>query len=99
MKEADDQITLRRCLARADELAQDVFDAWRSQQAKAKKGDPAAAELKSVFEKAYCYHNVKREADSHRRFGCVTPELEDQEQKARLDFVKAYMRRKAREKV
>jgi len=64
-------------LKHADELAQDVFNAWN-------------ASGEALVHKAFLYKTARHIAKSHRAFGLLSDGDEDKESIARLMFVRAY---------
>lgn len=77
-------------LEHADELVQDVVNAWAMNM---KAGNTAllTAEFKDLFVKTCWYRTIKSVADNHRELKVLSEQEATEEQTARLAFVEAYM--------
>ncbi len=76
--------SLETYLERADELAQDVFDAWNASAAN------LSAEFKTLLHKTFLYKATRQMAENHRVFDILSDSDEFKERAARLTFVRAY---------
>jgi hypothetical protein len=74
---------------RADELAQDVVNAW-GVNVQAGNGTHLSAKFMNLFERAYSYRIAKRIADNHRQFAILTELDAVEEEAARQVFADAY---------
>jgi hypothetical protein len=75
---------LEKYLERADELAQDVVNAWGGNAA------PLTTQFKNLFDKACLYTSAKRLADNHRAYNVLSEEDAAKEKVTRQVFVEAY---------
>lgn len=73
----------------ADELAQDVINAWGSNW-EGGKGH-FTPEFKVLLDNAFPYWQTKKEADSYREcFGTVSERIATRESESRLTFARAF---------
>jgi hypothetical protein len=77
---------LHKYLERADELAQEVVNAW----GQAGNAAPLPTQFKNLFEKACLYRNAKRLADNHREHNVLSEEDAAKEKVTRQLFTEAY---------
>jgi len=75
-------------LKRADDLAQDVINAW-GPVANAGHEASMTREFKTLFDKACRYREAKKTADNRREFNRPRAEEEAKEAETRLAFVQA----------
>jgi mevalonate kinase len=76
-------------LQRADELAQEVVNAWGVNM---QAGNAASLtdEFKAVLDKACRYRNAKEVADNHRQFNMLSERDAGEETATRQAFAEAY---------
>lgn len=80
---------LEEYIAHADELAQEVVNAWG---VNVRTGNSSALsdEFMSVFDLAYRYRKTKELVANHREFGTLSAAEEGEEKALRLEFAEAY---------
>jgi hypothetical protein len=76
-------------LERADELAQEVVNAW-GQNVAAGNACYLTAEFKALFDKTCLYRDAKMVADNRREFNMLTEREAAEEGSAREAFLEAY---------
>jgi hypothetical protein len=76
----------------ADELAQDVVNAW-GVNVSAGNSAYLTASFKALFDAADHYRTAKQIADNRREFNLLTEEEADKEQATRASFAQAYKKR------
>ncbi len=74
---------LKAYLRRADELAQDVIDAWNASAAS------LTPEFKALLHIAFLYKTARQTAEDHRAFDILSDSDEVRERAARLMFLRA----------
>jgi hypothetical protein len=74
----------------ADQLAQDVVNAWGTVM-QGGNGKALSADFKDLFEKACAYRTAKEVADNHREHNMLTVAEEEREQITRKEFLDAYL--------
>jgi hypothetical protein len=74
---------LKTYLKRADELAEEVFDVWRS-------GTHLTPEFERLLNKAFDYTVAKEAAARHRAFDIVRKYDALEEKETRWEFARAY---------
>ena len=80
---------IERCLEHADELSQEVVNAWAINVRRGASG-ALTGEFRALFEKACGYREAKKLADNRREAGILTEQDAAEETAARLTFAKAY---------
>jgi len=75
---------IKTYLKRADELAQDVINAWNVSAAN------LTPEFKTLLHIAFLYKTARQIAENHRAFDILSDSDELKERAARLIFVRAY---------
>ncbi len=81
--------SLEKYLEHADELAQDVVNAWGS-NVSAGNASKLTPDFKALFETACRYRTAKQIADNHREFGMLSEQWAAREKEAREAFARAY---------
>jgi len=76
--------SLETLLKRADELAQDVIDAWNASAAN------LSPEFKTLLHKTFLYKATRQIAENHRVFDILSDRDKGKEGAAGLIFVRAY---------
>jgi hypothetical protein len=76
--------SLETYLERADELAQDVINAWNALSAN------STPEFGALLHKTFLYKTARHTAENHRAFDILSDSDEAKERAARLIFVRAY---------
>ena len=74
----------------ADQLAQDVVDAWAVAML-AGNVKNLSADCKALFEKACAYRTAKEVTDNHREHNMLTVAQEEREQRTKKEFLEAYL--------
>ena len=74
----------------ADQLAQDVVDAWAVAML-AGNVKNLSADYKALFEKACAYRTAKEVTDNHREHNMLTLAQEEREQRTKKEFLEAYL--------
>lgn len=81
--------SLEGCIERADELAQEVVNAWGI-HASAGNASRLTADFQSLFDKACEYRTAKDIANNHRDFGVLSEAEACREKAARESFARAF---------
>jgi hypothetical protein len=81
--------SLEKCLEHADELAQEVVNAWGI-QVDAGNAAHLTPDFKVLFEATCRYRNAKQLADNHREFNFLSEREAAEEIAAREAFATAY---------
>jgi len=79
---------LKEYLKYADDLAQQVINAWGSSWHAGIRSFPP--EFNELLEPTFRYHDAKRVADNHREFGNISKRTAAEESESRVEFAKAY---------
>jgi len=80
-------LTVEECMSRADELVQEVFNAFGGAIATASP----TPEFSELMNKAFRYRNVIRMADNHREHGVLGEQVATEVESARRIFAEAYV--------
>lgn len=75
--------SLETLLKRADELAQNVTNAWNASA-------NLTPEFKALLHMAFLYKTARQIAEDHRAFDILSKRDKDEERAAGLKFVRAY---------
>jgi hypothetical protein len=81
--------SLRKCIEHADELAQEVVNAWGG-NVSAGNAARLSPDFKALFEKTCRYRDAKQLADNHRQFNALSEKDAAEEIAARQEFAEAY---------
>lgn len=81
--------TLEQYIARADEIAQEVVNAW-GLNVQAGNADLLSPEFKALVDKACQYRTLRQVADNRREFGIFTEKDAGEESAARRALAEAY---------
>lgn len=76
--------SLETLLKRADELAQDVINAWNA------SAGNFTPEFKTLLHVTFLYKTARQTAEDHRAFDILSRRDKDEERAAGLIFVRAY---------
>ena len=82
----DEMASIKTYLERADQLAQDVIDAWNRSAGRT----DFTPEFRTLLHKTFLYITAKQIADKHRAFDLLSESDEAEEKEARLKFVLTY---------
>ncbi len=76
--------SLKTYLEHADELAQDVINAWNASAAN------LTPDFGTLLHQAFLYKTARQKVENHRTFGILSKRDKAEERAARLIFVRAY---------